>query len=184
MKSKRVRIYLFISIVFLSAAVSFAQTERDKGIAFYESGDYRAAVTSLEKAVARNKNDNEAWLFLGMAYARTRESNKAVSAFERSRTVRSKDADKNYDVPLKIISKRPAGYTSEARSNSVSGNVILVVEFRKDGKIGHIFPYKRLPGGLTENSIEAARRIKFEPAQRNGKPVTVINFVDYDFKTF
>ncbi len=41
-----------------------------------------------------------------------------------------------------------------------------------------------LPDGLTENTIEAAGYIKFNPAVRSGKPITVIKFIQYGFRVF
>lgn len=178
------RILILTAVFLLTALNLFAQTEREKGLAFYESGDYKAAIGSLEKAVAANKKDGEAWRFLGMAYGRNKESNKAVAAFEKAMNISDMDFDKTDDTPLKIISKRPPKFTMEARQSDVSGKVLLFVEFRADGKIGYIFPYRILPDGLTETSIEAARTIKFEPAIRNGKSVSVVKLIEYSFTLY
>ena len=184
MKFIQSRILLLTVFILLTTLNLPAQTEREKGIEFYEGGDYKAAIESLEKAVKTDKNDGEAWHFLGMAYGRNRESNKASVAFEKAKNFSDEDLTKLYDTPLKIISKRPAKFTLEARRNNVSGKVVLFVEFRHDGKIGYVFPYRILPDGLTENSMETARNIKFEPAIRNGKPVTVVKLVEYSFTIY
>lgn len=184
MKNLHHKILLLTAVILSASLISFAQTERAKGLAFYESGEYKAAIESLEKAVKTDKNDGESWRFLGMAYGRNKESNKAVAAFEKAKDITEVDLEKTYDTPLKIISKRPSKYTMEARRNNVSGKVVLFVEFRHDGKIGYVFPYRILPDGLTENSIETARNIKFEPAVRNEKPVTVIKVIEYSFTIY
>jgi hypothetical protein len=51
-----------------------------------------------------------------------------------------------------------------------------------DGTVKHVFTVKSLGLGLTEAATEAARRIKFEPAQRAGQPVSQFVSVVYDFK--
>lgn len=180
------KFFLSLAIILFASAISLAQaTEREKGLTLYASGDYKAAVEYLEKAVKADDKDNEAWRFLGMAYyAGTKDAEKAREAFEKSKNKVEGGKDKEFDSALKIISKRPARYTPEARRNGVSGTVILLVEFTGDGRIGNIFPYKPLPDGLTENSIDSARRIKFEPAVRDGKPVSVIKFIEYGFNTY
>jgi hypothetical protein len=63
----------------------------------------------------------------------------------------------------------------------VSGWVIVAVEFRFDGTIGFVFPIRTLPEGLTEKCIEAARKTKFQPAIKDGKPVTIIKRIEYGF---
>jgi outer membrane biosynthesis protein TonB len=85
------------------------------------------------------------------------------------------------DKPLKIISKPRAALTTNA---NVQGVVRLRVTFLYCGKIGEISPVSRLPNGLTESAIEAARKIRFEPAMKNGKPVNVTKIVEYTFTLY
>ena len=65
---------------------------------------------------------------------------------------------------LKIISKPRPGYTDSARLNNIEGTVVLNVTFLASGQIGRVEPLERLPDGLTEQAIAAAKRISFEPA--------------------
>jgi hypothetical protein len=41
-----------------------------------------------------------------------------------------------------------------------------------------------LPGGLTERSIEAARRIKFVPATKDGKNVSMWMQLEYNYNLY
>jgi hypothetical protein len=41
---------------------------------------------------------------------------------------------------------------------------------------------KSLGYDLTKKAVEAARNIKFEPAQKVGRPVSVVSTIEYDFK--
>jgi hypothetical protein len=41
-----------------------------------------------------------------------------------------------------------------------------------------------LPYGLTEQAIAAARQMKFEPALKNGVPVTSIKTVEFTFTLY
>ena len=43
---------------------------------------------------------------------------------------------------------------------------------------------KGLPGGLTEKAMEAARQIKFIPAMKDGKPVSMWMNFEYKFSLF
>jgi TonB family protein len=80
-----------------------------------------------------------------------------------------------------ITYKEKAGYTPEAREKKVEGTVVLSVVFGTDGKIGAIRVESGLPYGLTEEAIKAARRIRFEPAMKDGKPVSVRGNLEFGF---
>lgn len=83
--------------------------------------------------------------------------------------------------PLRLISTPAAKYTDTARQNNVQGSVTLRINFQANGKIGNISVANILPGGLTEQAIAAARKIKFKPARRDGIPITVIKSIQYSF---
>jgi len=83
---------------------------------------------------------------------------------------------------LRIIDKPDAGYTDEARRNNVRGQVVLRVLFGGTGQVNQISVVKGLPSGLTERAIAAARLIKFEPAELDGKKVDYPLMVVYVFR--
>lgn len=91
------------------------------------------------------------------------------------------DADK---TPLKLLSKPLAAYTDNARGAGVSGVVRLLVGFSADGTVKHILIVKPLGFGLNEQAVRAARAIKFEPATKDGKPVSVVKQVEYSFSVY
>jgi tetratricopeptide (TPR) repeat protein len=181
---KLFKLTLFAAFLFSASAVFAQNAEREKGFEFYLKGEYQKAAEALQKSVESNADDGEAWRFLGMALARIGEEKAARKAFKASEKVKDADLNKLYDSPVKIISKQPARYTDEARQNFTTGTVKLFVEFRNDGKIGHIFTAVGLPFGLTQNCLDSARSIKFEPAIRNGKKVIVIKMVEYSFSVY
>jgi TonB family protein len=83
---------------------------------------------------------------------------------------------------VRIIDKPDAGYTEEARRNKIAGQVVLRCLFTASGEITRISVVRGLPGGLTERAIAAARLIKFEPAELEGKKVDYPLTVVYDFR--
>lgn len=83
-----------------------------------------------------------------------------------------------------IKSKPRANFTDLARENGTEGLVRLRVTFLASGEIGAISPVLSLPDGLTEQAIVAARKLKFEPAMRNGVPYTVTKQVEYSFSFY
>jgi hypothetical protein len=52
------------------------------------------------------------------------------------------------------------------------------------GQVGSITPVTRLPHGLTEQAIAAARRINFTPKKVNGVSQSVIVTLEYGFNIY
>lgn len=92
--------------------------------------------------------------------------------------------DNSGKTPIKILSKPKPEFTQKAREANVSGAVRLLVGFAADGKVKHILIIKSLGYGLNENAVRAARGIKFEPATKDGKPISVVKMVEYNFAFF
>jgi TonB family protein len=86
--------------------------------------------------------------------------------------------------PPRILSKPNPRYTEDARRNNVRGTVLLHVMLSETGQITQISVAKGLPYGLTERAIAAARLIRFEPAELNGKKVAYPVAVVYRFELF
>jgi TonB family protein len=72
-------------------------------------------------------------------------------------------------------------YTQAARQNGINGKVILLAVFASDGEVKHILVIRSLSHGLTEEAIKAARGIKFDPATKDGRPVSQFIQIEYDF---
>jgi TonB family protein len=83
-----------------------------------------------------------------------------------------------------ITYKEKARYTEEARLKHVQGTVVLKATFTADGRITDISVIHGLPDGLTEKAIEAAHRIRFQPALRDGVPVSVRASLEYNFMLY
>jgi TonB family protein len=81
-----------------------------------------------------------------------------------------------------ILYREKAQYTQEAKDNKVEGTVVLSVVFGADGQIGDIKVIKGLSYGLTQKAIEAASKIRFEPAMKDGQPVSVRGNLEYSFR--
>jgi TonB family protein len=80
-----------------------------------------------------------------------------------------------------ILRKEKAGYTDEARRNGVQGIVVLSAVFAADGTVKSIKVVRGLPDGLNESAIEAAKKIRFRPAIKDGKPVSVRGNIEFSF---
>lgn len=90
------------------------------------------------------------------------------------------------EVTLKaVIRKQPnPSYTKKAEQNNVEGTVVLRAVLAANKKVSCIEVIKGLPDGLTEKAVEAAKKIKFDPAVKDGKPVSQWAWVEYNFNVY
>ncbi|MBD0370661.1 MAG: energy transducer TonB [Pyrinomonadaceae bacterium] len=72
-------------------------------------------------------------------------------------------------------------YTNMAQKNYTEGDVTLRVTLGADGNVSSVEPLTRLPYGLTEEAVRAARQIRFNPATRDGSPVDEVKTITYSF---
>ena len=83
------------------------------------------------------------------------------------------------------ITSRPEPlYTEEARKNQITGSVSLRMVLNANGSVSNIAPLSRLPDGLTEKAIAAARQIKFSPAEKDGRKVSQYVTIQYNFNIY
>ena len=88
------------------------------------------------------------------------------------------------DQRARLLAKPEPQYTEEARRNQVSGTVMLRAIFSSSGDVVQIRALNTLPFGLTERAIAAARQIKFVPATKGGRPVSVYMQLEYNFNLY
>jgi protein TonB len=73
-------------------------------------------------------------------------------------------------------------YTEEARRRSLSGDVVLEIVVRADGRVGAVRILQGLGSGLDQRAVEAVRQWRFSPARRFGTPVDVLVEVAVEFR--
>jgi TonB family protein len=75
------------------------------------------------------------------------------------------------DWPVEIVFKPTPEYSDEARSARIEGTVSLELEFTAAGDVRVLRVVRGLGHGLDEAAQRAALRIRFKPAQSDGRPV-------------
>jgi TonB family protein len=136
--------------------------EHDKELAMYLSGDMPKivrAIQALENKKARNA---------------------PVSSTNDERTIEPMTAD----LRPTILYREKAKYTEIARINFVQGTVVLQAVFAVNGAMQNIRVVRGLPDGLTHKAIEATSKIRFDPATRNGEPVSVRGTLEFTFNLY
>ena len=91
---------------------------------------------------------------------------------------------KDVTTKARVLSKPEPQYTEEARKNQITGTVVLRAVFSSGGQVTQIRAVSGLPNGLTERAIAAARQIKFVPATKDGRSVSMWMQLEYNFNLY
>ena len=91
---------------------------------------------------------------------------------------------KEVTTKARILSRPEPQYPEAARNAQVRGTVVLRGVFAADGTVQNILVIHSLPHGLTEECVRAARKIKFIPATKDGRPVSQFIQIEYNFSLY
>jgi TonB family protein len=84
----------------------------------------------------------------------------------------------------KVLSKPEPQYTEAARKYGITGAVVLRGVISTEGRLTSIRILKRLPHGLTQASVAAAKQIRFTPAVKDGLNVSQSVQLEYNFHLY
>ena len=103
----------------------------------------------------------------------------------QTRPTPARDTPKNRPVVIEF--KPEPGKPKEVGNTSYEGTIVLRAIFRKNGKVTDIEfveakPPRFFDGSLTKKAIEAAKKIRFKPAMKDGRPVSMLMQLEYNFK--
>lgn len=90
---------------------------------------------------------------------------------------------KGITAPRVVYSPEPE-YSNEARRQKVGGVVTLGVVVTSAGKVTDIRVLNGRGYGLDEKAVEAVRHWKFQPASKDGKPVSVEIALEIMFRLY
>src|SRR6266851_5929198 len=91
---------------------------------------------------------------------------------------------KDVTSKARILEKPEPQYTEAARKNQITGTVVIKAIFSSSGQVIDIHAVSKLPDGLTEKAIAAARQIRFVPATKDGRPVSMYMQLEYNFNLY
>jgi tetratricopeptide (TPR) repeat protein len=257
MRTKSTLSCIAFSLVALAVATFFspyarsqqiiASEDRNRGLQLYQKGDAKGAIEALRAATSKNRDDGDAWHYLGLALVADGNKDEARKAFERAATIRALNliaisprllagkagpgsaavepqdryraafesveqylavtqnptedwrfqlealrfyrdyyagarsdeiivTTKETNARLRILSKPPPDFSR----TSASGNSVLRAVFSADGSVKHVLVLKRVAPDFDLACIEAAHKIKFTPAIKDGHPVSMILQLEYN----
>jgi tetratricopeptide (TPR) repeat protein len=217
---------------------------RDRGIQLYQQGDATAAIEALRRAVQKNKDDGDAWHYLGLSFLLKGDKDEARKAFAKAVTIRVNSLEAFYPVPdkqdpttvrakhveryraaveslekylevasnssadriyeletlrwyrdfysglvkdeeitsakevttkLHILSKPPPNFSG----TRAAGTASLRAVFSADGSVKHILVLRKVDPNFDQACIEAAKKIQFQPAIKDGHAVSMILLIEY-----
>jgi len=109
----------------------------------------------------------------------------AVQAGSSDDTANNKPlTGKEVERKIRLGMKPQPSYTESARQNAITGTVVLRCVFASDGTVTNIRVLSGLPDGLTERAIDAATKIKFIPAMKDGHYVSMWMQLEYNFNLY
>jgi TonB family protein len=94
--------------------------------------------------------------------------------FETEKTAASMPPSGSSTASVNIESKNlnPPRYPVDAAKQGISGKVVLIVDVAADGSASNVTVEKSEPQGMFDDaSLEAAKKWKFNPGMKDGKPV-------------
>ena len=120
------------------------------------------------------------------------EGNKVVDGAGEQPASNSETAQSNQSIfsgrdvarKVSVITKPEPRYTEEARKNQITGTVVLRAVFSSSGAVTNIHAVSDLPDGLTDRAIGATRQIRFIPAIKDGRFVSMWIQLQYNFNLF
>ncbi len=77
---------LILTAIFIVScfSLSFAQTDREKGVELFNKGDFKGAVEVINQVIKANENDVIALYNLGLAYEKLNQKKDAIKSFENA----------------------------------------------------------------------------------------------------
>jgi TonB family protein len=86
--------------------------------------------------------------------------------------------------PAFAITRPEPFYTEEAKQNQEMGTVVMRAVLTSSGKISDIRVIQGLKYGLTEKAVEAASKMMFIPAMKDGQFVSQYLQIEYNFNLY
>ena len=166
----------------LSINADFTPALITKSMAHSNMQQYQDAAASLERVVAIAPNDFDTDTWRGQIQElKLRASQAQLQPSQADPLILS---GKEVTQKARVITKPEPSYTDEARLAGITGTVVLKAIFSAEGEVKHILIVRALGYGLTTKSVQAARLIKFIPATKDDRPVSMFIQMEYNFNLY
>lgn len=168
-----------VMLVFTGVAVGQAKLKEAADL--YRAGKFQDAITGLELLNSTKGSTNLSSLFLGAAYVQMGKEAEARAAFQQAHHI-NEPKDIDGETPIKIAKKPSPNF--HGNNIGEKHSALFAVEFKADKTIGFIFVVDFTNEKFKKMAAAAAKKLVFVPATSEGKPVTVIKLVQYDYELY
>jgi TonB family protein len=172
----------------LQVKADFGMALITKSMAHRMLDQYPEAVSSLERLLAISPADPDSDFWRGQLDYLRYFSQRSTAPTKSSAPVQP-DQDrpmsgKDVTIKVRILSKPEPTYSAAARKAGVTGTVVIKCIFGSDDEVRNLFVMRALGYGLTSRAVEAVRKIKFTPASKDGRPVSMYMQLEYNFNLY
>jgi TonB family protein len=171
---------------------NYAYAYLGRGAVYMKDDKLDKAIIEFSMATQINPDFAEAYLYRGVAFEKSGEINMADLDKKRAKELKPKVApvflrmipeiNDAGDNPPRVIRYVPPRYPFEARSEHITGRVIVNITVTKDGVVKDPVVFESTPEGVfDEAAIDCVKKWLFTPATEDGKPVDKIVRVPLTF---
>jgi TonB family protein len=153
-----------------------------KSLAHFQLKQYSEAADSLENFLASSPDSVDASIWGDQVRAMRNRAIKTTPT--QTATEPTVLTGKGVTQKARVVSKPEPSYTEAARQAGVEGTVVLRGVFSSDGEVIHLEVIKALGYGLTTQAVRVAREIKFQPATKDGRNVSMYIQLEYNFNLY
>jgi TonB family protein len=188
----------------LDRKTDYADAHYVLGLLQFQKRDFIAAQAEASMAIAQGLSFPNVYELLAQADLAINKTKEAVDALENALRFSSTDRDEaarikeqiealngwigseasrhdpSYAKPQPLNSPRPT-YTDEAREAKIQGRVRLAVLLDERGNVTSTLVFVGIGFGLDREAINAAQKLRFKPAMKDGKPVPFWQMVIVEF---
>lgn len=174
-------------------------------VLLYETNETGQASVELDKAIQLGQKAFNVFTLKGELSIAERNYKAAIESFERALQFKSSNQERvdsirsqteslknyvaflnlkdraSYTKPKPLNYPRP-DYTTDARRNDIQGAVQLIAMVDKTGKVKSALLFNRLGYGLDEEALIAVSKMNFQPATKDGVPVSFWVRLDVEFR--
>lgn len=163
-----------------------------KGLTQFLVSKHRIYVFSAYSSTLGNPDIDLPKFFESISFERSTEGNLIAEGPSGTQSIASPGVStesqtftgREVTQKARVISKPEPTYTEAARASQTMGTVVLRVIFSASGDVANIKLVSGLPDGLNERAIGAARQIKFIPAVKDGRFVSMWIQLEYNFNLY
>ncbi len=142
--------------------------------------DYNADIKIEPPAVKETQDSKEGEIRTGLGSGRGYNMGGGVPS---PGNLNPDGSAKTVDARPVLLNRPQPLYTEEARKNKVQGTVRVRILVGGDGRVKRASIITGLPDGLNEMALQAAHRMQFKPAMKDGQPIAYwLNNVLFKFR--